>query len=555
MVSIIYFIGLPISIPLAILIAASYVAIKNCYISLVRLEPFSPVVSTNDLKIIASITAITILFIFIVNVFRFTLGVRDFNPFSSNLSAPSLDKLKAQNKKIPHRYLSNKPDGLTVGKRGYKYVRIPFESSPEHQVIYGSPGSGKSTILKNGLLHIFNRRKDVHGGLIFDVKPELSRGTVDEHRKDIKVLNPSIIDKNRYGFNVYHGLKKSSSDDELIERFTLISRTIIENPGGDNAFFYISAQNILTAFLIYAFRMGLSFGDAIRYVLDANTSDLISEILASDDMDKHPKVKRIIKEYEGKESDAFQDVTMTLRQELAIFDLDSVNYFFSKDNPKLTSPKDIRNGCFLFLAIPDNLLMTYRAIFRLVSEMCINYLMGIPENPSKRNNYWLLIDEAGSIGKINSMIDALSRGRSKGIQISLVAQSFSQLVETYGRQGATTITNCCKVQIILSCYDPETSRTLSQRCGNYRETKISTHSSYGNIINSPTGSNESEEYRPIMDISDIECLERDDKVLVFSRGDWFVTKKAPFFKIKQNKVLSDKLLKINKNFYSKKRLT
>lgn len=526
----------------------TYEALKRSYLSLFKLDSFP---LGNDIKIITTIILISLILVWLINIVRYILGVRNFNIFESTISTSSSDKIKAQNRKVPRRYLSRIPDGLTIGRRGFKFVRIPFELSPEHQVMYGSPGSAKSTIIKNALLHIFNRSKDVHGGLVFDVKPELSRGTVDEHRKDIKILNPAVIDTNRYGFNVYYGLKKSSTDDELIERFTMVSRTIIENPGGDNSFFYTSAQNILTAFLIYAFRLGMSFGNAIRYVLDANTSDLISEILASDDMDKHPKIKRIIKEYEGKDSDAFQDVTMTLRQELAIFDLDSVNYFFSNDNPNLATPVDIRRGSFLFLAIPDHLLMTYRTIFRLVSEMCINYLMGVPENPNKRNNYWLLIDEAGSIGKINSLIDALSRGRSKGIQITLVAQSFSQLVATYGREGAITITNCSKVQIILSCYDADFSRTLSQRCGNYRETKISTHSNYGKVINSPTGSNESQEYRPIMDVSDLECLERDNKVLIFSRGDWFLVDKAPFFSIRMNKKLSDTLLTINQEFYQK----
>ena len=553
---IIWFSGIPFSLPLGLFLSAAYLFLKQYLISVIHGDgatyvPTMP--EASDVKAIAIITGCTMLWFFLWNMKRYYDGHRQFNPFAVNsVTAISDDKLKAQNKPIPSRYLSKQPDGLTIGRRGFKYVRIPFEKSPEHQLIYGSPGSKKSNIIKNALIHNFQREKAFSGGIIIDVKPELSRYTVYEGRKDIRVLNPSVKDKKRYGFDVYYGLNENSTDDDLVTRFSMVSRTIIENPGGDNSFFYQSAQNILTAFLVYGFRRGLSFGESIRQVLDASTEDLIAEILADEDMDNHPKIKRLIREYDGKDSDAFQDVTMTLRQELAIFDLDTVQYFFSSNNPRLTSPVDIVKGKFLFVAIPDHLLTTYRAIFRLICEMSINYLMSVPEWTMKgKKPCWFLIDECGSIGKIPSLIDALARGRSKGILLTMIAQSYSQLIATYGTQGAVTITDCAKINIVLSSYNPDTSRSLSLRCGNYRETKISKHSNTTTLFNSTTGMNESDEYRPIMDISDIEALERDERVLVFAKGDWFLVDKAPFYTIRQNKKLSDIALLYNQRFYKK----
>ena len=550
--SILWFSGILLSLPLGLFISACYIFMKQKFLALLHGVSYSPSMpDVTDIKVISVITGCTILWFFICNVKRYYDGHREFNPFKiHSVIEISDDKRKAQNKSVPGRYLSSKPDGLTIGRRGLSFVRIPFEKSPEHQLIYGSPGSKKSNIIKNALLNTLNREQEFSGGLIVDVKPELSRFTVSENRKDIRVLNPSIKSKRRYGFDVYYGLSENSSDDELITRFSMVARTIIENPGGDNSFFYQSAQNILTAFLIYGFRLGLSFGESVRNVLDASTEDLIAGILADEEMDEHPKIKRLIREYDGKDSDAFQDVTMTLRQELAIFDLDTVQYFFSKKNPKLASPEDIVNGKFLFIAIPDHLLTTYRAIFRLICEMSINYLMSVPEWTRKgKKSCWFLIDECGSIGKIPSLIDALARGRSKGILITMIAQSYSQLIATYGNQGAITITDCAKINIVLSSYNPDTSRSLSMRCGNYRETKISKHSNTTSLFNDTTGLNESDEYRPIMDISDIEALERDEKVLVFAKGDWFLVDKAPYYTIRQNKKMSDMILEKNRRFY------
>lgn len=554
--NIFWFLGIPFSVPLGLLFDAAYLFFKQSLLSMLHGVKYTPAMpEADDIKVMGIIMAGTMIMMFLYNIKLYFEGQREFNPFKMNsVTDISDDKRRAQNKPVPHRYLSNKPDGLTIGRRGWKYVRIPFEKSPEHQLIYGSPGSKKSNVIKNALLYILNREQGssggISGGLVIDVKPELSRYTVYEGRDDIMVLNPSVIEDNRYGFDVYYGLDEDSSDDELVTRFSMISRTVIENPGGDNSFFYQSAQNILTAFLIYGFRLGLSFGESVRNVLDASTEDLIAEIIADEDMDEHPKIKRLIREYDGKDSDAFQDITMTLRQELAIFDLDTVQYFFSNENPNLASPEDISNGKFLFIAIPDHLLTTYRTIFRLICEMCINYLMSVPEWTRKgKDSCWFLIDECGSIGKIPSLIDALARGRSKGILLTMIAQSYSQLISTYGNQGAITITDCAKINIVLSSYNPDTSRSLSLRCGNYRETKISTHSNTTSFFNSTTGMNESDEYRPIMEVSDIEALERDERVLVFAKGDWFLVDKAPYYTIKSNKRLSDMILRKNGPFY------
>lgn len=105
---------------------------------------------------------------------------------------------------------------------------------------------------------------------------------------------------------------------------------------------------------------------------------------------------------------------MTLQQDLSIFDVDSVQQCFSADNPKMASPVDLANGVSLFIAIPDHLLKSYSPVFRLITQLCLNYMMSLPEwTRQNKKPVWFLIDEAGSIGAIPDMIEALARGRSK----------------------------------------------------------------------------------------------------------------------------------------------
>ena len=52
-----------------------------------------------------------------------------------------------------------------------------------------------------------------------------------------------------------------------------------------------------------------------------------------------------------------------------------------------------------------------------------------------------------------------------------------------------------------------------------------------------------------MDISDIAELERDEKVLIFAGGNWFLVDKAPYYTIKKHKDVSDIIREKNSRFY------
>ena len=456
----------------------------------------------------------------------------------------SADKVKALNHAPSKEYLARNPDGFTIGKFKGRFVRLPFLSSPEHQLIVGAPGDGKSTTLENAILwnHNFATPEDkLNSMLVVDVKPELSRKGIYEGRKDIKIINPSI--SGSCGFDIYYGLTARSSDDELAERCSMIANTVIKDTGSDNVYFAEAARNIFTAFLMYGFVTEKTFGDCIDEILDTPVEDLIAQILTDPRMDEHRKIKRLIREFDGKTSDGFQDVAMTLKKDLAIFDTTSVKACFAPDNPDKVSPIDLVNGTSIFLAIPDHLLLQYATIFRLILNMCMSYIMA--QDESKRHNkrpIWVLIDEAGSIGKLPILGDVLARGRSKGIQCSLVIQSEGQLDTTYGHDMTRAIKDCCKTTIVFGSNDVRTCEDLAKRTGVYTESKTST-TTRGGTLSGDSSRNESSEYRPVVDVADIQNLSRSNKILVFARGDWFICDKAPYYKVP---MLAEKSVEIEK---------
>ena len=489
--------------------------------------------------------------LFLVNVFKkYILGEDDFNPFHANPRKLSFAKRKAQNASPPRVYLSRKPDGLTVGRFGFWFVRLLFGSDPQHQLILGSSGAQKTTTLLNALIHSFNESSEIGSVLAVDCKPELSRKAIYEGRPDVKVINPTRLD--RYGFDLYYGLALSSDMDEVVRRFTSIACTLIVNPGGDNSYFYEWAQNILTAFLAHFFYKGLDFSESINKITDVKAQDLIAEIMA--DRSVSPKIKKLLMEIEGDTTDAAQNIQTTLKKNLSIFTDAKVQHCFSRENTKLASPEDLANGTSIFLAVPEAEMDYYALVFRLIIQTCLRFLRSRDEAEIKSDKLcWFLIDEAGSIGPIPDLMETLARGRSKKVLLTIVCQAFSQLEEAYGRNHARTILSGVDTTIILSCSDVPLAREFSDRFGKYTEVRKTSGKSYSgaSVFNSSSSTNESIVDLPIMDVSDIDALKRDKKVLVFAREGNFVAKKAPFYSIKEHKELSEKIAAENERFYRK----
>ena len=453
----------------------------------------------------------------------------------------SSDKRKAMYPDVPKRYLSKIPDGFTLGKCGRKYFRLPVDTNDiTHACIIGAPGSMKSSTLLNALIYNFNLAKEKFTVFALDVKPELAKKSIDTSSEQCHVFNPSGFDE--WGWDVWYGLNDQSTEDEIIERADSISRSIIVNNNPDsNEFFYQAAQNLLVAFLAWGFTTGLKFTETIIQVISVPVQDLIATVCLDEKMKGHDSITGILKGYDGKDSNAMQDVEMTLRSELRIFQTKSVRYQFDENN-KQACPMDLTNNISVFLAIPDNLLKQYAAIFRLITQQTLNYLSSIPEWERANEEVsmiWLLIDEFGSIGNVPDILDALARLRSRKVSIWLAVQGLSQLDMVYGHDGSRAIIDNTETTLVFSCKDKATAEMISAWCGTYEETKISKNKKPGKMMGGCQSLGESSEFRNVMDVVDIMNLRKNKELLVFDSGNRYLIEKCPYFMVPVLKNISD----------------
>lgn len=477
------------------------------------------------------------------------LGTELLSEIQTHKESISKDKQFAMYPRIPRKYISKQPNDFTVGKYRNRYFRIPIDVNDiKHTLIIGSPGSYKSSTLLNALIWNFNFQKEKKPMTAFaiDIKMELSRSSAISNAPNVKIIDPSTL--TGYGFDVWYGINLDCSDDQLIERADLIARTIITNPSGsgDNEFFYISAQNLMVPFLAYGHIKGYGFVETILQIIRIPLQDLITTILMDEDVQtNHPKVIGMLTPYDGKDSDAIQDIELTLRQDLRIFDTDTVKYQFDENLDK-TTPEDLIHGISIFLTIPDHLLKQYSTLFRLVTQMVLNYLSSIPEYERSEREVpliWLLIDEFGSIGKLQIQ-EPLARLRSRKVSIWLACQGLSQLDLTYGHDGTRTILDNTETTLVFSCKDKPTAEIISSWCGQYQETKISKNKKNTSMFGDQSLTTSSE-YRNVMDISDIMALRKNKELLVFDEGNRYLIKKCPYWQIPLLKQKSDEIKKIN----------
>lgn len=487
-------------------------------------------------------------------------NIIDRTPLKISNTSLSSDKKKAKYKWPPKKYLSKNPEYLTIGTVGKgvfkRFVNIPFFQSPNMMLCFGAPGSGKTAIFLNLLIHNFNYGIEQNTNpiskfksvLAVDIKPELSKKSVDEDLPNIKTIRPFSI-KSKFGFDALYGLTQDSTDDQLKTRFQLIAKCCVPSLSGDNEYFSTSAQTLMVAFLMHSFRHGLGLGEAMVKIKAVRIEDYIAEIILDPQMKNHPKIVNLVKQFSGDASDSFKSIQTSLIKDISIFDTDSVIYCFDK-NPNRVTPKDLIEGNSVFLQISDHLLQDYRIILSLILELCAREVLKQKEEDLiDENPILFLIDEAGVV-KIPNLNGYLATGRSKKLQIILMAQSMQQLVHLYGKENAETIVDCCKTILLLSNYNVDECKKHAERCGTYRETKVSSKIGNGFLSNINDGKNVSEEYRNCMDIYDIQMLEENNEILVFDKGLWFIASKAMYFNIPEYDCLSKEIASKNAKNYS-----
>lgn len=97
-----------------------------------------------------------------------------------------------------------------------------------------------------------------------------------------------------------------------------------------------------------------------------------------------------------------------------------------------------------------------------------------------------VLDEAPNLAAFPKMDSIMSDINGRGVEVILIAQSMSQLIDRWGEQGGRTIVGNSVVKYYLPGLDVETMRPVSEALGKFEKQRVSRSHSSGTMGNTST---------------------------------------------------------------------
>lgn len=384
-----------------------------------------------------------------------SLGISLYWNYSQYLKDTSISKkalhkrgMQLLSQKQISLYTKNKPHVLSIGN-----INIPTDTECKHILVFGVSGSGKSVLLSQFLNQIntySQKYNDKRHYIITDVKPEFVGKFV---KPDDYIFCP--FDKRSISWSIFNDI-----DD--ISDYDTFASILFEQEGAKDPFWGLAAGAIFADGLKYLDLQGRKTNQDILEFFKQPSEDLIDAI------NSLPPALITSKQYVNAPENTFASILATLASGLKPF----MHLKDSTDNSAVFSfKKYIReeyqrtNGTIpnLYLLVPANRQRIMAPLLSLVMDIMINEALTLPESQNCR--LYFIIDEIGSINKIQLLPDLITKGRSYGISILALTQDPGLLREKYGPQVMQSFLNNFGTQIVLRINDAATAKELADNFG------------------------------------------------------------------------------------------
>ncbi|GAA0457802.1 MULTISPECIES: type IV secretion system DNA-binding domain-containing protein [Sphingomonadaceae] len=329
-------------------------------------------------------------------------------------------------------------------------VNVPDAFEPEHILICGAPGTGKTNIIIKMLDGIRQRGKRA---IVYD-----TAGTFVEkfYRPGTDILlNPLDVRSDRW--SPWVDVPRDYHYDQIAE-------STIPDKAGD-PFWAKSARGTLVAVMRKLARQQRTL-----------VSILLDTLLRS-------KLKDLAAFAQGTDAAAFislegERTSAGIQAELA-----SVMRSFSylDDTEDGLSIRDWvaneKDDSWLFITVKADQLPSLRPLITVWLDIAISAIMSLSADRNRR--LYCVIDELPSLQKLPSLSDFLARARKYGGCGILGFQSYPQLEATYGIQDAAAITGYCSTWVALRANDTPTAKHVSENLGQVEQVEANEGMSYG----------------------------------------------------------------------------
>jgi len=362
------------------------------------------------------------------------------------------------------------PDSLIIPT---KQGNIIIEKYNTGIMVVGAPGSGKTELIKQ-VIYQFPQRRD-YVWVIFDPKGDYYEAFGTE--KDITLS----VNGSSYAWNIFWEIEPERATTDVIE----IAKEIfpIEERGGEDKFWVVTSQQLLSAFLLTLYREALSHyqehysekidREKLKEFLPTNEDfmDFINQLTIE-------KAYNLLINQEDLKSVAEYINPQAMKQASGVWSnfYSRINEIFIGDFYKTAGKRQMSirdyienpQGRKLFIEYNVETGEAVAPIFRLLVDRAIKYSFA-RENRFNRwgepKKKYFVIDEFQLIPKLKRYQELVNFGRSYFITSIIGIQSIAQVIEKYGRDSANAVVAGHAYLFALRAYDSASSQLIRSRIG------------------------------------------------------------------------------------------
>mgnify|MGYP004606559971 CR=1 FL=1 len=455
-------------------------------------------------------------------------------------------------KKAKKNALHNLPQGIILGCRNKGNETVAMvDDADVHCMMVGAAGCGKTAYwlypnleyaCASGMSWLCTDTK----GDLYRNYGGIAKDCYGYHVAVIDLRNPTKSDGNNllHLVNKYMDLSKETAGDVAYrakaEKFAkIISKTLIYGDGdasayGQNAFFYDSAEGLLTSVILLI----AEFADPKeRHIV--SVFKLIQELMAPSGvkgknqfqllMDRLPadhKARWFSGAALSTGDQAMASIMSTAMSRLNAF-LDSEMEQVLCFDTAIDAEKFCNEKSAVFIVLPEENPNAYFMVSLLIQQLYREILSVADENGGKLpNRAMFYCDEFGTLPTIQSAEMMYSASRSRRLSIISIIQSYQQLEKNYGREGAAIIQDNCQLTI-AGGFAPssETADIISKALG----TRTVMTGSVSRSKNDPSQSLQMTE-RPLMTADELKTMKKGSFIVMKTGAHPFVSRLKLFMK-------------------------
>ena len=357
------------------------------------------------------------------------------------------------NRRLSRAAAHEKVMHLAVGK-----TVLPYAMEPKHISVLGAAGTGKGVLL-NQLLNQINIRRFQNQEMLqrnpgAALQPRCGKAIVYDMKGEYVAKQFIAGD---YIFSPFdeRGLKWSFFNEiRNYPDLDVAAKSLYNSPDARDEYWYNCAKDIFRTGLFYLQSQGLTGNRELWHFF----SQPLQQIKAA--FQTLPLAEQsALKHIDKSDSNQSASIISILQERIQFFKylVDMDGDFSFRD-----FVKSGQSACLYLLNIEQ-----YKTIFKPLMTFTIDTLvreiLSLEDDPDRR--VFFIIDELGSLYRLESILDLLTVGRSKGACLICANQDLGRIEETYGKSNTTTFYNNFNTNFIFRINEPKTADFLSQAIG------------------------------------------------------------------------------------------